>query len=115
MKRDLGDIIDRASIACLKAERIKEPECIREWEYFKKYVKKKHIMFFDLMKSINTMVWDLEADIRQKKLDGALSEVGRRAIEIREHNHLRVQLKNIINTIYKQGFLDIKRNHLSET
>ena len=113
MKRDLGDIIDRASIACLKAERIKEQESIREWEYFKRHVKR-HKMFFDLMKSINAMIWDLEADLRQGKLDGVLSEVGRRAIAIREHNNLRVQLKNIINSIHKDGFLDIKRNHISE-
>lgn len=114
MKRDLGDIIDRASIACLKADRIKDKECVREWEYFKKYLRNKHSRFFNLMKSINAMVWDLEADIRQGKLDGALSEVGRRAIEIRKLNSLRVQLKNIINAVVHEGFIDVKKDHISE-
>ncbi len=60
------------------------------------------------------MIWDLEADLRQGKLDGALSEVGRRAIKIREHNKLRVEVKNIINLLANEGYQDVKQNHISE-
>jgi hypothetical protein len=119
--RDPGDIIDRASIAFLKNKRIGMDESKREWEAFSieietlkdKYQMLPIEMFFNLLLNINQMIWDLEADLRQGKLDGALSEVGRRAIEIREHNALRVQVKNIINKITNSGFQDIKLDHIS--
>ena len=121
MQRDCGDIIDRSTIAKLKAERIKEDESIKEWECFsgeisilqKKYPHIPMQMFFDLLLKVNSMIWDLESDLRLGKLDGALSEVGRRAIEIREHNSLRVQVKNILNKLVGEGFQDIKKDHVS--
>ena len=119
MIRDCGDILDRASIAKLKAERIGESECLREWAVFEKELnsqidKHKDIpirMFFNLLLKINSMIWGLESDLRLGKLDGALNEVGRRAIEIREHNNIRVQTKNIINNLLGEGFEDIKKQH----
>lgn len=120
--RDVGDVIDRWSISKLKAERIGNKENIREYQSFeegRKYLQKKYLNmyiddFFKHIYNINVMIWDLEADLRQGKLDGVLSEVGRRAIEIREHNNLRVQVKNIINKLTHTGFQDIKKNHISE-
>jgi len=121
MERDPGDICDRASIAKLKAHRIAQEESIREWKAFEqeliiliaKYPTICIMMFFELLYKINAMIWDLESDLRLGKLDGALSEVGRRAIDIREHNNLRVQIKNILNTLVGEGFLDIKKEHIS--
>ena len=122
MQRDCGDILDRASIAKLKIERINLGENKEEWEAFEKELtlleNKYHNipikMFFNLLLNINTMIWNLESDLRQGKLDGVLSEVGRRAIEIREHNNLRVQAKNIINKLVGEGFQDLKKDHISE-
>lgn len=119
----MGDILDRASIARLKHERIREEETHREWKVFQEELnisinRYKIIipvnMFFDLLYKINAMIWELESDLRQGKLDGVLSEVGRRAIEIRKLNSLRVSVKNIVNTVVKEGFIDIKSNHLSQ-
>lgn len=123
MQRDIGDILDRGTIAKLKKERISDPENIREWEAFQleidnliiKYPQFQIMMFFKIMYDINGMIWDLESDMRQGKLDGVLSEVGRRAIEIRKLNNLRVCTKNIINKLTGEGFQDIKKQHLSET
>ena len=122
MERDVSDILDRYNIAKLKAERIGTEENKREYNAFglalqEIVVKHPHVpllMFSNLLYKINTMIWDFESDLRQGKLDGALSEVGRRAIEIREHNNLRVQTKNIVNFILQEGFQDIKKNHISE-
>lgn len=121
LTRDTGDVIDRYSIARLKGERIGNNENKKEYETFGLALQEiigKHpnvplLMFSNLLYKINTMIWDLESDLRQGKLDGALSEVGRRAIEIREHNNLRVQIKNIINFILQEGFQDIKFEHVS--
>jgi len=122
MLRDISDILDRGSIAQLKHERIGNDENNKEYKAFKqeidlvisKYSDIPISKFFDLLVKINAMIWDLESDLRKGKLDGALSEVGRRAIEIREHNNLRVQVKNIVNELTKTGFIDIKSDHLSE-
>ncbi len=122
MKRDIGDIIDRGSIAKLKNERIKESENIREYEAFEKEIESYTIayptffvgMFFKMIYDINAMIWDLEADMRQGKLDGVLNEVGKRAIEIRKLNNLRVHVKNIINKLFGEGFTDVKQNNLSQ-
>ena len=122
MFRETSDILDRGSIAKLKHERIREEENNKEWEFFNvginKLIKEKSNvpikMFFDLLYRINSMIWELESDMRKGRLDGALSEVGRRAIEIRNLNGLRVGIKNIINKSLNEGFIDIKSNHLSE-
>jgi len=122
MERDCGDIIDRGAIAQLKHERIGNDENNKEYKAFKqeidlvisKYPDIPISKFFNLLIKINAMIWDLESDLRKGKLDGALSEVGRRAIEIRKHNNLRVQVKNIVNELTKTGFIDIKSDHLSE-
>ncbi len=121
MFRETSDILDRGSIAKLKHELIRDSENHKEWNAFSIEVDKlikEHsnipiVMFFDLLYRINFQIWELESDLRQGKLDGALTEVGRRAIEIRKLNGLRVGVKNIINNLLNEGFLDIKSNHLS--
>jgi len=122
MLRDSGDILDRASIARLKHERIRDIENDREWEAFKKELEildknypSLYIMtFFKTLYDINAFIWEKESDMRQGKLDGVLYEVGIRAIEIRKLNNLRVGIKNLVNKLTNSGFQDIKKNHLSE-
>jgi len=122
MERDNGDILDRASIAKLKHERIRDPENDKEWEAFSKelsILEKKYSQFyidnfFKILYDINSLVWEKESDMRQGKLDGILYEVGIRAIEIRKLNNLRISVKNLVNKITDSGFQDIKKNHLSE-
>jgi molecular chaperone DnaK (HSP70) len=135
MQRDIGDILDRASIASLKAERIKAPESIEEWEAFKKEIAdlddkmKQHdvMQWLAHLKSINSAIWKLESQLKSGKevlpnglwLDDpanqeALSKIGRTTILIREFNGIRVGFKNIINQITKSGYQDIKQDHLSE-
>jgi len=122
MNRDIGDILDRYSIAKLKFERIKRAENRKEFKAFElgfiksvnKYPKICVKEFAKLLYDINAMIWDLEFDLRKGKLDGALTEVGIRAIKIREHNRLRVEVKNIINLLTREGFQDVKQDHVSE-
>ena len=58
----------------------------------------------------------LEAELKsgqEHKLD--LTELGRRAIEIRNWNHKRIALKNIMADKLGQGYIhEIKQEHLSE-
>lgn len=122
MERDAGDIIDRWAIARLKAERIGADESKKEYQWFcegMKELETRHPeMNWDLYSkeilNIHSMIWDLESGIRQGKLDKDLTEVGRRAIQIRDWNRKRVALKNEINLKTGEGFQDIKQNHCSE-
>lgn len=80
------------------------------------------------MYSINDFIWQLEAGLKGGKeelrnphyiLDrenrDTLAKIGTTTILIRNFNHLRVGLKNIINIMTKTGFQDIKKAHLSES
>jgi hypothetical protein len=122
MQRDAADILDRGAIAKLKFERITDPENIKEWDAFNsEIINLEHSFpeltissFFKLLYDINSFIWEKEADMRQGKLDGVLYEVGIRAIEIRKLNNIRVGVKNLVNTLTKTGWMDIKKDHISE-
>ena len=67
------------------------------------------------MIEINGKIWDLESDIRKgKEQELGLEEVGRRSIQIRGFNKIRVGYKNEMVNLYSEGFEDIKMNHASE-
>ena len=134
-ERDCGDIIDRWSIAKLKAERIGTDENKKELEAFDVEVaelKNKHKnmewqKILDLILSINDNIWQLESGLKSGKEElknpcyifdkdnkEALSNIGAATILIRNFNNLRVQFKNLINAMVNEGFQDAKVNHLSE-
>lgn len=116
-----GEIIDRFTILCLKIDKL--PYCTEittEYELFKK--EKRQILtekpevekIMDELYAVNKHIWELESDIRQGKEDKmTLSEVGKRALEIRDWNNTRVELKNQINEIFEEC-QDIKIDHASE-
>jgi hypothetical protein len=122
MERDAGDIIDRWAIAKLKAERIGAEESKKEYLWFCEGINElatRHpaidwILYRRDILNIHSRIWDLESGIRQGKLDNDLTEVGRRAIQIRDWNKKRVALKNEINMKTGEGFQDIKKDHGSE-
>lgn len=109
----IGDVVDRYSICRLKRERLgldneKEINELKnemgKYQGIDSYVEKLY--------TVNGNIWDLESDIRkEKEATLGLEEVGRRAIKIRELNNIRVGYKNEINSIYKEGFIEIKLNH----
>jgi len=113
MKIAIGDIIDRYSICLLKKERLKIDNN-REIMLLKEEIKKYEgtDIFIDELYKVNGLIWDLESDIRKGNEDVlGLEEVGRRAIKIREHNNVRVSIKNEINSNYNEGFIEVKMSH----
>ena len=122
MIRDAGDIIDRLCIAQLKMEKIGSPESKKEFSAFFEglftlMLVHQEINWWEIiiqMLKYHKDIWDLEASVRQGKLDNNVQEVGIRAIKIREINHLRVRLKNYINKLVGEGFQDQKKYHASE-
>ena len=112
----ISEIADRYSIAILKKERANADnseeifilsEEIKNYPNIDPYIEK--------LIEINGKIWDLESDIRKgKEEELGLEEVGRRAIQIRGFNKIRVGYKNEMVNLYSEGFEDIKMNHASE-
>lgn len=122
MERDPGDIIDRWSIAKLKKEKIGEDESIKEYQHFEEGIDELKKIYSNInwelaskhIYDINAAIWSLEFDLRKGKLDNNMDRCGDRSILIRGINKLRVGFKNFINDATNSGFIDIKRDHLSE-
>lgn len=118
MKLSIGDVIDRWTIAHLKQIRggidtSEEQSAYRDYcaSYDQKVIMS---AFRDLLKH-NGDIWSLESDIRKgKEGELGLEEVGRRALKIRDHNKLRIEVKNKINNLYNEGFQEVKVKHSSE-
>lgn len=111
----ISEVADRYSIALLKQERANADNQIEIDTLYAEIVQYKDaITFVNKLKDINGKIWDLESDIRKgKEAELGLEEVGRRAIQIREFNKIRVGYKNEMVKIYEEGFQDIKMNHAS--
>jgi len=111
----IGEIADRYSICKLKSERT-DLDCYEELDmlYQELSFYENIEIYIDQLYEINGLIWSLESDIRLGK-EGklGLEEVGRRAIKIRNFNGMRVQAKNKINSLYKEGFVETKSNHAS--
>ena len=122
MEMPLPELLDRLVIVRLKAERIKDKEKEEELKFYinelEEYKKKGIVVkgeWLQMLYDINGKIWDLESDIRKgKEGELGLMEVGRRAIEIRNLNKLRISIKNEITEVTGSGFKDVKVNHASE-
>jgi hypothetical protein len=115
MTVSVADMADRYSICKLKFERI-GPEIQAELDKLSFELKNYEDVecYINKLLDVNKKIWDLEADIRAGK-EGllGLEEVGRRAIQIRDLNKIRVSIKNEMVDKYKEGFKDIKINSAS--
>ena len=112
----LSEIADRYSICLLKSERTDE-DMTEELDFYGKELNiHNNITFYiDRLYAINSEIWDLEADIRKGREDElGIEEVGRRAIQIRNKNRIRISIKNEIVDDFGEGFKDIKINHGSD-
>jgi uncharacterized protein YdcH (DUF465 family) len=122
MEMPLPELIDRLVIVRLKAERIKDKEKEKELKFYmeelEEYRKNGFLIkdeWLERLYDVNGKIWDLEADIRKgKEGELGLNEVGKRAIEIRNLNKIRITIKNEITEITGSGFKDVKVNHASE-
>jgi hypothetical protein len=113
----VGEIIDRLSILTRKIY-FGEEDAISEHRYLEQGLEAYGIdgkLITNTMRltQMNIEIWNLENEMRRdndNKMD--LKEVGRRAIDIRDHNRKRVNYKTKLNTAYK-GFPELKVNHRS--
>ena len=112
----ISEVADRFTILQLKRERT-DLDVSYEIAPYKRELDRYYNIdtFVDDLYRVNGMIWDLESDIRKgKEGELGLEEVGRRAIEIRNLNNTRVEIKNEIVENFKEGFTEKKVNHASE-
>lgn len=118
MKLSIGDVLDRWTIAYLKQNRggidtVEEQEAYRE--YCTNYDQKVISETFKSLLQHNGDIWTLESDIRKgKEGELGLEEVGRRALQIRDFNKKRIEVKNKLNQRFNEGFQEHKVNHSSQ-
>lgn len=62
-------------------------------------------------KILHDKIWSLEDDFKKCRIDGTdLAEIGKRALEIRDYNQFRVQLKNAVAEKLNDPVREIKTN-----
>lgn len=111
------ELVDRFTIAELKYEKTQANE--PELEFYRNQLTSYDLSLIaselKLLSEVHRAIWLLEAELKsgqEHKLE--LTEIGRRAIEIRNWNHRRIQLKNIMADKLGQGHIhEIKKDHLS--
>ena len=113
----LSEILDRYTITKLKSERTNE-DVSDELRTYKKeidnpdYVERSNqiISFIDRLYEINGELWDTEGDIRNG-VDMPLEEIGRLALQVRDLNCKRNEIKAEIVDTFAEGFKEIKINY----
>lgn len=73
----------------------------------------KHTIWNELqaLKILHDKIWSLEDDFKKCRIDGTeLAEIGRRALEIRDYNNFRAQLKNTVAEKLNDPVREIKTN-----
>jgi hypothetical protein len=109
----VGELCDKITILSIKQEKIEDPhkKFMIEHELNHLHVEQKHEIEpqFELLKTINNKLWDLEDRIREKEskseFDNEFIEIAR---SIYKTNDERSRIKQEINHITKSELTDIK-------
>jgi hypothetical protein len=110
------ELVDRLVIAKIKLEKTQSNR--DEYDFYVAQLSQCDLsLVADLINQlelIHLTIWKLESDIRRGFEDKlGLEEVGKRAIEIRNHNAQRIILKNQIAEKLGCPIREIKQDHLS--
>lgn len=111
------ELIDRLAIAEIKHEKTNKNQEEVDWyrQSFDRYDFDAINDDYRALKDIHRTIWSLEAELKSfNEHLLSLEEIGRRAIEIRNHNHKRIELKNSIASKLNCRIKEFKADHLSE-
>ena len=112
------ELVDRYTIATLKSFKTKGSNQ-EEVEFYRE-----QLLHHDLtlvvnelneLYNIHSKIWSLESELKSgMEAQLELAEIGRRAIEIRNWNNKRIQLKNTIAEKLGCAIRETKQDHISE-
>ena len=117
MKMPLSEILDRYTITKLKSERTDE-DVTDELRTYKREIENPDYLqkssqiasFIEKLYEINGELWDTEGDIR-KGVDMPLEQIGQLALNVRDLNCKRNEIKAEIVDVFSEGFKEIKINY----
>tara|TARA_B100001750_G_C15347832_1_gene515602 strand:- start:177 stop:560 length:384 start_codon:yes stop_codon:yes gene_type:complete len=117
MKMPLSEILDRYTITKLKSERTDE-DVTDELRTYKREIENPDYLqkssqiasFIEQLYEINGELWDTEGDIR-KGVDMPLEQIGQLALNVRDLNCKRNEIKAEIVDVFSEGFKEIKINY----
>ena len=112
------ELVDRYVIAQLKFNKTQKNAA--ELEFYQSQIDLLDVSLINnelqQLYKIHDAIWNLEKELKSGQehlLD--YEEIGRRAVKIRDWNHQRIGLKNIMADKLGQGHIhEIKQDHLSE-
>ena len=111
------ELVDRYTIALLKHNKTKLNQ--DELTFYKDQINNYDMTQIDTelqdLYFVHSQIWNLESQLKSgTEQDLELSEIGRRAIEIRNWNQKRIELKNHIAEKLGCTIREIKHEHLSQ-
>ena len=117
MKFPVIELVDRLAIAEIKYQRTQANLVELEWyqQQMKQFNSDLILQDMQRLRDIHNAIWDLEKELKSgQEQNLSLEEIGRRAIEIRNFNNKRIQLKNQMAEILDCPVREIKKEHASE-
>ena len=111
-KFPLIELVDRYTIAQVKHKRT-DGENQEELDFYQAQFEgfdfEKISVWLTALEDLHNSIWNLEDDFKKCKLDNVdLEEIGRRALEIRDYNNLRIQMKNHMAELLGDPVREIK-------
>jgi len=94
------ELVDRYTIAQVKHDRTGGANQAELDFYEQQMLAIDKITIWDELQALRILhnkIWSLKDDFKKYRIDGTdLAEIGQRALEIRDYNNFRVQLKNTV-------------------
>ena len=111
------ELVDRLAIAEIKFD--KTQANAEELEWYQTQAKNHNLEIIQAelaeLKKIHLQIWELEKELKSgTEQHIPLEEIGRRAIVIRNHNHERIRLKNLMAQRLQCPVREIKHDHVSQ-
>jgi len=112
------ELVDRYTIARVKYDKTSGANAA-ELDFYSAQIAKLDVKLIQAellaLEDIHRRIWAMEDDFKKCRIDGAdLSEIGQRALDIRDLNNYRVQYKNSIADKLNDPVREIKQDHTSE-
>ena len=106
------ELVDRYTIARVKHKKT-DGANQAELDFYQQQIDRLNVdkikNWLPALEDLHSLIWELEDDFKKCRIDGTdLAEVGRRALEIRDHNNLRIRVKNLMASLLGDPVREIK-------
>ena len=112
------ELLDRLVIAKIKMDKTNGANQA-EYDYYAEQASHLDLTvvqpLLDRLEDVHLSIWELESDLRRgMEHNLGYEEIGRRAVEIRNYNNIRVTVKNNLAEALGDTVREIKYDHISD-